>query len=108
SIRQNNLAPHKRDLRRNRAFYRQGEWFFIPRRRFDANAMAVLKNEPVRRGAGKPHVCQFLARSEGEQVYVCGRYPNGLTTQEYRDLPDRERRKHSWRPMVRNARVFVK
>ena len=52
------------------------------------NAMAVLKNEPVRRGAGKPHVCQFLARSEGEQVYVCGRYPNGLTTQEYRDLPD--------------------
>ena len=108
SIRQHNLAPNKRDSRRNEAFVRQGEWFFIPRPEVNAKSEIVLENEPIRRGAGKPHMCQYLIRTGGEQVYVSGAYPNGLTTQQYRDLPEAERRRWSWRPMVRNAHVYVK
>jgi hypothetical protein len=108
SIHEHKLARNKRDLRRNDAFIRQGEWFFIPRPRVTVKPDLVIKNEPIRRGAGKPHMCQFLHRTGGEQVYVSGGYPNGLTTQEYRDLPQQERRHWSWRPMVRNAHVYVK
>jgi len=108
SIHQHKLPPHKRNTRHNEAFVRQGEWFFIPRPKLDMRKKIVLTNEPIRRGAGKPHICQSLVRTDGEQVYVCWKYPNGLTTQEYRDLPEKERQKYSWQPMVRGARAYVK
>jgi hypothetical protein len=37
----------------------------------------------------------------GEQVYVAAAYPAGLTLQQYYALTYRQRRKHTWRPMVR-------
>ncbi len=42
-----------------------------------ANEKLVLHNEPLRRGGGKPHVCEFLYRVGGTTVAVCGQYPNG-------------------------------
>jgi hypothetical protein len=96
-----------RDRRRTDAFVRQGEWFFLPRPGFQVSG-PVFRDEPIRRGAGKPHVCQFLCRTGGQQVYVSSRYPNGLSAEQYMKLPREQRRKHAWRVMVRDAEVYAK
>ena len=85
-----------RDLRRTAAFVRQGEWFFIPRKNFTVDEKDVLRNEPIRRGAGKPHVCENLFRTGGETVYVNARYPNGLTLGQWHALPKKERKHRNW------------
>jgi hypothetical protein len=102
------VSAKDRDRRRNEAFVRQGEWFFIPRRRLKVSEQLVLRREPIRRGSGKPHICQFVYRTGGQQVYVCPAYPNGLPASEYQALPQAERDRHGWRVMVRDARVFAK
>lgn len=108
AIREHGVSMKDRDNRRTDAFVRQGEWFFIPRPRLVIRKELVLRNEPIRRGAGKPHMCQFLYRIGGEQVYVCSKYPDGLALSEYRKLSQAERDRHSWRAMVRDAQVYAK
>jgi hypothetical protein len=108
AMRQHGVPADHRDRRRTAAFIRQGEWFFIPRPELRVSKAAVRRDEPIRRGAGKPHQCQFLYRIAGEQVYVCDVYPDGLAEAEYFELSHAERRSHLWRHMVRGARVFVK
>jgi hypothetical protein len=98
----------QRNQRRTAAFVRQGEWFFIPRPKFKVNEKHVLRKEPIRRGAGKPHTCQFLFRIDGELVWVCDAHPNGLTDHEVRRFTREQWSRHRWRRMVRNARVYVK
>jgi hypothetical protein len=71
-----------RNRRKNAAFRRQGEWFFVPAsawRRDPVNEKYVLSNEPLRRGAGKAHIVEQLYRVAGELVYVCPKYPNGVS-----------------------------
>lgn len=102
------LKARQRKTRRNRAFRRQGEWFFIPapglKPRF------IVRNEPIRRGDGKPHLVEMLYREGGTQVYVCSQYPNGVTEQEYRRLlrEDQSRSKWGWRRMQRDAAVYAR
>jgi hypothetical protein len=56
--------------RRNSAFIRQGEWFFVPTA-LKADPLLVLKNEPLSRGnGGKPHWAEECHRSGGDTVYV--------------------------------------
>ena len=70
--------------RRNEAFVRQGEWFFVPAPEgFEADQRFVSRNEPISRGGGKPHTCEELFRTGGELVYVCPRRPNSLTGRQY-------------------------
>jgi hypothetical protein len=107
AIRKHGVRPDHRDRRRTSAFVRQGEWFFIPRPALQVNPNLVLRDEPIRRGAGKPHRCQSLYRTGGELVYVDARHPNGVTEDEFRRLPTEERSR-LWRTMRRNARVFVR
>lgn len=107
AMRELGVPPARRDHRRTAAFVRQGEWFFIPRPAFRMDVRFALRNEPIRRGAGKPHMCQFLYRVGGEEVFVNSRYPNGLTQAGYLKLP-REERRGGWRRMVRDAHVYVK
>ena len=87
---------------------RQGEWFFVPRPRLKVDNQHVLHNEPIRRGAGKPHMCQFLYRLNGQAVWVCDEYPDGLLESQYRELPRNEQARYRWKRMMRNARVYVK
>lgn len=108
AIRAYEVPRHKRDLRRTKAFVRQGEWFFIPRPNLRIEGKPILRNEPIRRGSGKPHMCQFLCRFGGEQVWVCPRYPNGLTYSEYRGLDPYERKRHGWQTMMRDAHVYAR
>jgi hypothetical protein len=108
AIREFGVRPEDRDKRWTKAFVRHGEWFFIPRPAMDVSEASVVRNEPIRRGAGKPHWCQFLYREDGEAVYVHSHYPNGVTAEEFAALPDSQRRMHGWRQMFRDATVYVK
>src|SRR5215510_16198716 len=66
--------------RRNKAFVRQGEWFFVPVESLTVDSKMVIKNERLSRGAGsKPHMCQYLYRTGGRIVWICQRYPQGVT-----------------------------
>jgi hypothetical protein len=97
--------------RRNHAFVRQGEWFFVPVPELIVNKSLILRNEPISRGNGsKSHVCQFAYRSGGEAVYVSTRYPLGLTKDAYSRLLKRNPsvRSWAWRVMHRNAAVYVR
>jgi len=73
------LNAKKRNLRRNSSFRRQGEWFFIPAPEALVMEERVLTNEPIARSGGKPHMVQYLYREGGRLVYVCHRYPDGVT-----------------------------
>lgn len=108
SIREHRLPAGRRDGRRTEAFVRQGEWFFLPRQTLDVKPRDVLEYEPIRRGAGKPHLCRYLYRVGGSRVYVCDAFPNGLTRAEFRKLSREQRRLHEWTKMVRDAAVYVK
>ncbi|HWC16034.1 MAG TPA: hypothetical protein VG498_03440 [Terriglobales bacterium] len=97
-----------RDRRTNAARIRQGEWFFVPAPHARVEQLLVLRNEPIARGGGKPHVCEELYRFGGETVYVSPGAPNGLTSDQYRALSDRERNRWNWRVMRRNPKVYVR
>jgi hypothetical protein len=104
------VSSRKRHARKNRAFRRQGEWFFVPEPEVVVNDKLVLRNEPLRRGNGKPHVVEQVFRSGGETVHVCSRYPNGLTEAEYRALLQRQPQaaRWGWQVMRRNAGVYAR
>ncbi len=104
------LSAAARDSRRNGAFVRQGEWFFLPATDFVADPVRVLRDEPLRRGGGKPHWVEELIRAGGETVHVCPQRPNGLLSPQYAELVRQrpEAKRWAWRQMVRNPTVFVR
>lgn len=102
------LARNARYTRRNRAFIRQGEWFLVRDPDVVVDANRILRHEPIRRGAGKPHFCQELFRTGGERVYVRFDHPNGLTYEKYVSLDMKDRRRARWQVMQRDAIVYVR
>ena len=107
-IRAQDLPRDQWDLRWTAAFVRQGEWFFLPRPAVEFDAKDVLRNEPIVRGGGKPHWCEFLYRTGRVEVYVSSRHPNGLTSDEYWNLDRTERGRQRWELRVRDAEVYVR
>src|SRR2546428_107899 len=83
------ISSRKRYERKNRAFRRQGERFFVPQPSLVVAEKLVLRTHQLRRGAGKPHLVEQLYRTGGETVHVCGRHPNGVTADEYRSILQR-------------------
>lgn len=105
------LKNSQLNRRKNKAFIRQGEWFFIPVLGFHPPANLILKNEPISRGLGsKPHICEFVYRSGGETVYVNHEFPNGITQAEYNTLCNQnpKYRNRNWKIMVREPNVYAK
>lgn len=107
-IREHELPRDQWNLRWNAAFIRQGEWFFLPRPWMEVDHCDVLRGEPISRGGGKPHWCEFLHRLGGVHVFVSREHPNGLTEAEYRKLDFAERRRQRWEERTRDAEVFVR
>jgi hypothetical protein len=104
------LRSAQRNRRKNAAFVRQGEWFFVPATELVVKQNLVLPDEPLSRGnGGKPHWAEFCYRSGGETVYVCGRHPTGVTIREYQRIVavDPQAKRWGWRAMRRNAEVYV-
>lgn len=105
------LGADARNTRKNPAFVRQGEWFFLPAAGFDPGGAFIHRTEPLRRSTGgKPHWVDELVRAGGELVYVCRQHPNGLTVARYQQLLTRrpELKGLGWRTMTRNATVYVR
>jgi hypothetical protein len=97
--------------RKNAAFVRQGEWFFLPAPDFVPGDGLVLKNEPLSRGnGGKPHWAEFCCREGGEVVWVCSRYPSGVPEAEYQRIVaiNSGARLWGWLHMRRNPGVHVR
>ncbi len=104
------LNLRQRTRRHNRAFIRQGEWFFVPASNLQVDQKLILRNEPISRSGGKPHLVAEVYRTGGETVYVCSRFPNGLTVTKYERLIEENREAQNWRwqQRVRNAGVFAR
>ena len=87
--------PRKRRFdRRNPVYLRQGEWFFLPEPHVWAEQGLILRNEPLARPGGTPHILREAFRRGGRTVYVNGgkvidasRYAK-LSTGEASSLPD--------------------
>jgi len=104
------LNQSQRTRRHNRAFIRQGEWFFVPAPGLVVERKLILHNEPIRRGGGKPHMVAEVFRTAGEPVRVCARHPNGLTESEYRLLIANNPKaiQWGWQRRFRNADVYAR
>lgn len=110
AVARNSVSGKARNRRKNAAFLRQGEWFFLPVENLVVDEAVLLRNEPLRRGnGGKPHWVDFCYRTGGEVVYVCNRHPNGVTESVYRTILSRnsQAKNWGWRAMRRNPGVFV-
>jgi hypothetical protein len=109
--RRQGINTRMRRARKNAAYVRQGEWFFLPVPKLHVEKKFVLCNEPLSRGVGsKPHWAEFLYRKGGETVYVCDQHPAGLRTAQYLSLlQQRPRAKGwNWRTMQRDPDAYVK
>jgi hypothetical protein len=105
------LRPRDRNRRRNAAFVRQGEWFFVPVPDLTVDPRLVLAHEPLQRGNGsKPHRVEQLYRFGGQLVYVSRHHPNGVTEFQYRRLLEHSpgARSWGWREMRTDMQVFVR
>jgi hypothetical protein len=89
SLLQHRVKSRDRDRRRNAGYIRQGEWFFVPEPGLRPSGALVLRDEPLRRGAGKPHRVQYLFRRGGDTVYVSRQHSDGLTEGQYRKFLQR-------------------
>jgi hypothetical protein len=95
--------------RRNAAYVRQGEWFFVPAPRIDPPQAEVLRNEPLLRGAGStPHEMQFAYRRGGTVVYVSRGSSNVISAEEYARLTRAEQRTGRWSVQLRDPEVYAK
>jgi len=98
------LKPKDRFHRRNPAYVRQGEWFFVPEPHLDTGSGVVHLREPLSRGGGTPHVLERAFRRAGEPVWVRGAHI--LDEVAYRALP--EPRSGRWRQPLRDPELFAK
>ncbi len=110
ALARNHVSSRKRYERKNRAFRRQGEWFFVPEPSLVVDNKLVLSNEPLRRGSGKPHLVEQLYRTGGEMVHVCAKHPNGISEKEYAELlrVNPKAARWGWRVMRRNPGVYAR
>jgi len=101
------VRPRDRFRRRNAAYVRQGEWFFLPRWALVVDERDVLRDEPLSRGRGKDHVLELAFRRGGETVFVNAEHPGGISVAEFELLPPSQQRS-GWREMVRDPELYAK
>jgi hypothetical protein len=99
--------PKDQFRRSNAAYVRQGEWFFVRAPRVDPPDTHILRDEPLRRAFGTPHIMERAFRRGGERVYVAAGYGRGLTQGEFDRLPENVRRRADWVQMQRDPEVYA-
>jgi hypothetical protein len=103
------VRPKDQFRRRNAAYVRQGEWFFVPAKlRPEPTRAEVRRDEPLSRGRGKAHVLQYAFRRGGRVVYSNWSHPTGISEERYRDLSPEERTKGRWTQFVQDPEVYAK
>lgn len=76
-------------------YFRQGEWFFVPCRHAPVIESEVRSRAALRRGGGKPHLCQWMFE-EGERRYACRWHPKEVTADERDKILATRRKSHRW------------
>jgi hypothetical protein len=102
------VPERQRFTRRNAAFIRQGEWFFVPT---DKRLEPTARWEALTHGAlHRAHVLEEAHRVGGVQVWVCPQHPAGLSRRDYRKLlaENPECSSWDWREMRRDPEVFAR
>jgi hypothetical protein len=103
------VRPKDRLRRRNDAFVRQGEWFFVPTVVWpEPLAAHVLRDEPLTRGRGKAHTLQFAFRRGGEVVWVSHHQGRTIGQAAYERLSTDERNRAQFIRMVRDPHLYAK
>jgi hypothetical protein len=102
------VRPRDRFRRRNVAYVRQGEWFFLPRWSLVVDDRDVLRNEPLWRGGGKDHLLEFAFRRGGETVFINAEHPGGISAAEFARLSRSQQWSGRWRQMVRDPELYAK
>jgi hypothetical protein len=104
------LRFEKRHRRRNAAWVRQGEWFFIPMPGLRVSESSILRNELLRRsGRSKPHIAEFCCRDGGETVYVHRHTSEVISVAQYTKLLRGDATKAGrYSLQRRNMRVLVR
>ncbi len=102
------VRPRDRFRRRNVAYVRQGEWFFLPQWRIAVDERDILRDEPLTRGRGKDHVLEFAFRRGGETVFVNAEHPGGISAAEFELLSPSQQRSGRYRQMVRDPELYAK
>jgi len=97
-----------RHRRKNAAFRRQGEWFFVPAPEIYPDPDVILLNERISRGFGRPHIVEEVFRTGGHSVYVSEEHPQGVTEATYRRiiLNAPEKKNLRWRVMQRDMITY--
>lgn len=109
----------KRGKRRNAAFVRQGEWFFLPAPEFDPTyekGVVFEKNAPISRGRGNPHMVEEICRWGGVTEYeislVLKDGKSGpremISAAEWGKLSRDDRRRSRARMRTRDATVYAR
>ena len=98
------VRPKDRLRRRNAAFIRQGEWFFVPTPDLRVDAGEVLRKEPLARSGGTPHVLELAVRRGGRTVYVHPGHARSLSPAEFARL----KRPRGWRAMTADPELYAK
>ena len=97
--------PRKRRFdRRNPVYLRQGEWFFLPEPHVRAEQGLILRNEPLARPGGTPHMLREAFRRGGRTVYVNG--GKVIDASAYAKLSPVARRR--FRMMTRDPELFAR
>jgi hypothetical protein len=102
------VRPKDRFRRRNVAYLRQGEWFFLPEWLLVVDERDVLHDEPLTRGRGKAHMLELAFRHGGETVFVNEQHPTGISETEFERLSPAKRRRGGWEEMVRDPELYAK
>ncbi len=97
------IRPKEKQLRKNAARVRQGEWYFLPVD-LQPDKRLLLKHEPFNRPSGKPHYAEQAYRAGGTAVWVRG--TSILTEAQHAALPAKERMVYIQRRQ--GARMYVR
>ena len=96
--------------RRNAAYVRQGEWFFVPAPGLDAaEPRSCCATSRCRAAAARRTCSSSRIRRGGETVWVNSRHPSGISEPAYR-APDARSSGGSggWNALVRDPELFAK
>jgi len=109
-VRNVGLNRKEKFKRKNQAYIRQGEWFFIPEPGKTIDKKFILYNEPlIRPGGGKPHMMGECYREGGTTVWTKGSLMNVLSVSQYDQLTKRDSKEAMrYRQMRRNPMVWCR
>lgn len=103
------IKTKNKNKRKNDAYKRQGEWFFIPEPDFEIKDYIIHKKESLIRGRGNPHIAAELCRFGGSDIYVSRSEPNGISVEEYeKRLKEPKFNSAAWSQQKKDMAVYVR